>query len=205
MECQKRTKRVSFEDLLPGIERDALDLLRRLLTYDPRDRLSAAQALEHPYFRELHMGSEKLDKSPQIDYFDFEFEQYTLDKKILRELIFDEVLLYHSEEAREYYAQLKAQHPAGILELIYQRVGGMPQEPPSQRAEPVSDEKQGVESPGMEDVRTCPSTSENTSPEMPQPINQRAEKNPGDEHVAEVLPFDASMSTFEDSSKTPSL
>ena len=104
MECQKRTKRVSFEDLLPGIERDALDLLRRLLTYDSRDRLSAAQSLEHPYFRELHMGTEKLDKSPQIDYFDFEFEQYTLDKKILRELIFDEVLLYHSEEAREYYA-----------------------------------------------------------------------------------------------------
>ena len=38
-----------------------------------------------------------------MDYFDFEFEQYTLDKKILRELIFDEILLYHSKDAKEDY------------------------------------------------------------------------------------------------------
>lgn len=58
----------------------------------------------------------------KIDYFDFEFEQYTLDKKILRELILDETMMYHSQEAMDYYKNCKAKYPQGILEKIYQRV-----------------------------------------------------------------------------------
>ena len=53
-ECASKTKRVTFDALFPGIEKDALDLLRRLLCYDPAERLSAEQALEHPFFKELH-------------------------------------------------------------------------------------------------------------------------------------------------------
>ena len=122
LDCNKRTKHVSFEDLFPGIEKDAVDLMRKLLSYDPNERLSAAQALEHPYFKDLHQKETEPDNA-RIEYFDFEFEQYTLDKKILRELIFDEILLYHSKEARDYYQQCKIKYPNGVLELIYQRVG----------------------------------------------------------------------------------
>ena len=39
----------SLEALLPGAPPDGLDLLRRLLVFDPRARLSAAEALSHPY------------------------------------------------------------------------------------------------------------------------------------------------------------
>jgi serine/threonine protein kinase len=53
-ECATKTKRVTFEGLFPGIEKDALDLMRKLLCYDPAERLSAEQALEHPFFKELH-------------------------------------------------------------------------------------------------------------------------------------------------------
>ncbi len=53
-ECASKTKRVTFDALFPGIEKDALDLLRKLLCYDPAERLSAEQALEHPFFKELH-------------------------------------------------------------------------------------------------------------------------------------------------------
>lgn len=45
---------MNFEDVFPGIEKDALDLMKKLLTYDPSQRLSAAEALEHPFFKELH-------------------------------------------------------------------------------------------------------------------------------------------------------
>jgi serine/threonine protein kinase len=41
IECDKKTKKVSFETLFPGIEKDALDLMRKLLCYDPSERLSA--------------------------------------------------------------------------------------------------------------------------------------------------------------------
>ena len=113
---------MSFEELFPGIEKDALDLLRKLLCYDPAERLSAEEALEHPFFQELHQ-KENEPGNARIEYFDFEFEQYTLDKKILRELITDEILLYHSKEAREYYEKCKLKYPKGVLEILYQRVG----------------------------------------------------------------------------------
>lgn len=36
---------------------EALDLLRKLLTYDPRKRITAAQALQHPFFEDLWSGA----------------------------------------------------------------------------------------------------------------------------------------------------
>jgi len=42
----------SFLDILPEIGSDAKDLLEKMLTFDPRKRISASQALAHPYFAE---------------------------------------------------------------------------------------------------------------------------------------------------------
>ena len=39
----------SFEELLPNAPADGIDLLRRLLHFNPEKRLTAAQALKHPY------------------------------------------------------------------------------------------------------------------------------------------------------------
>jgi serine/threonine protein kinase len=72
-DCVKKTERVSFEELFPGIEKDALDLMRRLLCYDPAERMSAEEALEHPFFKELHQ-KENEPGNARIEYFDFEFE-----------------------------------------------------------------------------------------------------------------------------------
>lgn len=38
---------------------------------------------------------------------EFEFECFTLDKQILRELILDEVIQINSREATEYYKELQ--------------------------------------------------------------------------------------------------
>ena len=72
-DCVRKTKRVSFEELFPGIEKDALDLMKRLLCYDPAERLSAEEAMEHPFFKELHQ-KENEPGNARIEYFDFEFE-----------------------------------------------------------------------------------------------------------------------------------
>lgn len=162
-DCVKKTKRVSFEELFPGIEKDALDLLRRLLCYDPAERISAEEALEHPFFKELHT-KEPEGVQARIDYFDFEFEQYTLDRKILRELIMDEILLYHSKEARDYYEKCKAKYPKGVLEILYQRVGAAPTVslPPTTTSNNSSACKQAQSAQrmdeSMEDVDTAPGT-----------------------------------------------
>ncbi|KAM4865428.1 LOW QUALITY PROTEIN: mitogen-activated protein kinase 15 [Thomomys bottae] len=50
-----RRPRPSLEALLPAdTPPDALDLLRRLLTFAPHRRLSASEALRHPYVRRFH-------------------------------------------------------------------------------------------------------------------------------------------------------
>lgn len=39
--------------LIPYCSADCIDLIQQLLTYDPEKRISAKQALKHPYFKEL--------------------------------------------------------------------------------------------------------------------------------------------------------
>ncbi|KAJ1835864.1 Cyclin-dependent kinase catalytic subunit [Coemansia sp. RSA 2711] len=43
----------NLTDLLPGLDADGIDLLKRMLTYDPAHRISAKQALAHPYFNDI--------------------------------------------------------------------------------------------------------------------------------------------------------
>lgn len=42
-----------LEKLLPSVTKDYLDLLHKLLIYDPNDRISADEALKHPFFSDL--------------------------------------------------------------------------------------------------------------------------------------------------------
>ena len=48
-----------LEALLPGAPPDGLDLLRKLLRFDPRARLSAEAALAHPYVAQFHCAADE--------------------------------------------------------------------------------------------------------------------------------------------------
>lgn len=41
----------NFEELFKGANPQAIDLVKRMLTYDPEDRISVREALEHPYLK----------------------------------------------------------------------------------------------------------------------------------------------------------
>ncbi|KAL6099781.1 mapk15 [Pungitius sinensis] len=57
--------RIPFEELLqPSSPPDALDLLRGLLVFNPDKRLTAEQALQHPYVARFHNPS----KEPALNY-----------------------------------------------------------------------------------------------------------------------------------------
>ncbi|KAM5137329.1 mitogen-activated protein kinase 15 isoform 3-T3 [Callospermophilus lateralis] len=57
----------SLDDILPpDTPRDALDLLRKLLVFAPSKRLSAAQALQHPYVRRFHCPSREWTHDTEV-------------------------------------------------------------------------------------------------------------------------------------------
>jgi len=43
---------VSLQKLIPQLDANGIDLLERMLVYEPGRRISAKQALQHPYFFE---------------------------------------------------------------------------------------------------------------------------------------------------------
>ncbi|XP_050935794.1 mitogen-activated protein kinase 9-like [Cucumis melo] len=74
----------------------ALFLLERLLAFDPKCRLTAAEALADPYFN--GMAKQELEPSIQpISKLEFEFERRKLSKDDVRELIYAEILEYHPQ------------------------------------------------------------------------------------------------------------
>jgi len=56
-----------------------------------------------------------------IDYYDFEFEQYSINMDILKELLTDEIIMANSKKARVLNRELKERYPQGVLEIIYDR------------------------------------------------------------------------------------
>lgn len=58
------------------------------------------------------------DDEPSCDFvsaFDFDFELYSLKKDEFKDLIFDEIMMYHDENLLKEYMQSKAHYPTGML------------------------------------------------------------------------------------------
>ncbi|KAJ1338985.1 cyclin-dependent kinase 2 [Batrachochytrium salamandrivorans] len=44
-----------FSEIVPNLDMDGLDLLQRMLAYDPAARISAKKAINHPYFKDVDL------------------------------------------------------------------------------------------------------------------------------------------------------
>lgn len=79
-----------FPTLFPHANPDALDLLDRMLAFNPQSRISVTEALEHPYLHIWHDASDEPD-CPSTFNFDFEIVD---DVQEMRRMILDEVFRF---------------------------------------------------------------------------------------------------------------
>lgn len=108
--------KVPFAHLFPKANPLACDLLERLLTFDPAERITVEEALKHPYLAELHCEEDE----PTCDDFDtdeFLFEYASPTKQDLRELLYAELM--ENYEVDDY-------EPSGPLETMHLMQGALP-------------------------------------------------------------------------------
>jgi mitogen-activated protein kinase 7 len=93
--------KVTFQKLFPQANPDALDLLDKMLAFDPSSRISVEEALEHRY---LHIWHDASDEPACPTTFDFHFEVVE-DVQEMRKMILDEVVRFR--------AHVRQQQPSG--------------------------------------------------------------------------------------------
>ncbi|RDY14426.1 Mitogen-activated protein kinase 19, partial [Mucuna pruriens] len=100
MRMQKKQP-VPFEKKFPNADPLALRLLQKLLAFDPKNRLTAQEALADPYFK----GLAKVEREPSckpISKVEFEFERRRMTKEGVLELLYREMLEYHPQLLKDY-------------------------------------------------------------------------------------------------------
>jgi len=79
----------------------ACDLLEKLLDFNPDTRITAVQALAHPYLQELHLEAEE-PVCTTLDPAEFNFELKKLNREDLKVLVHKEIVTNYP---RDEYSQ----------------------------------------------------------------------------------------------------
>ncbi|XP_062858675.1 mitogen-activated protein kinase 7 [Trichomycterus rosablanca] len=101
---------VPLTKLYPEAEPDALDLLGAMLRFDPRDRISVCQALEHPYLSKYHDPD---DEPVCVPAFDFEFDRQPMSREQIKEAILAEIQDFHRKKQGSRKIQFKPLQRSG--------------------------------------------------------------------------------------------
>ena len=59
LESLPPTKNKKLKDMFPTASEESLDLLKKLLQFNPNKRLTVEQALQHPYVAQFHNSDEE--------------------------------------------------------------------------------------------------------------------------------------------------
>eukprot|EP01027_Heterolobosea_sp_BB2_P018366 GEZU01025886.1.p1 GENE.GEZU01025886.1~~GEZU01025886.1.p1 ORF type:complete len:456 (+),score=56.72 GEZU01025886.1:193-1560(+) len=60
------TEGTGIVKMLPHASPECLDLMHKMLAYNPDDRITARQALQHPYFRDLRMAERRMKSARKV-------------------------------------------------------------------------------------------------------------------------------------------
>jgi len=106
----------------------AIDLLQKLLRFNPTTRFTATQALQHPYLAEMREGqTNPLFSMPSmaVGHEGWDFEDETLDEEKIRSLILEEIMLDNPALREKLQGDKMGQPPTAvpILKCVPTRPG----------------------------------------------------------------------------------
>ena len=96
IEALPKSPKTDFRRMFRGASEDAIDLVNRMLQFDPRKRITVAEALEHPWLKALH------DPATEPEYaqthgggvFKFDFEEEKMQEADVRQKVWEEMCHY---------------------------------------------------------------------------------------------------------------
>jgi len=83
-----------FKQVFAGASSAAIDLLEKMLVLDPDYRITAADALEHPYLRQYHDPEDE----PTAEAVDLSFEKFDLGISEWREYVWTEIVAFEAAQ-----------------------------------------------------------------------------------------------------------
>jgi len=125
--------KMPFSRIYPNASPLALDLLEKMLRFNPTTRITVTEALAHPYFADL--------RNPEFETvcakpFDFSFEAVPASKEVLQQFMWDEVYDFRPW-LRGQRGEGRPRGPDGLSSSVTGGVGvgdgvyeGIPQPPP---------------------------------------------------------------------------
>ncbi|CAN0861592.1 Mitogen-activated protein kinase 7 [Linum grandiflorum] len=93
IETLAHSRGVRFSHLYPRADPLAIDLLRKMLVFDPTKRITVNEALMHPYMSGLY---DSRRNTPAAQAINLDIDE-SLGEKLIREMMWDEMLLYHRD------------------------------------------------------------------------------------------------------------
>jgi len=103
----KVAKHKSLKDLFPGLSPEGLDLIKRLLQFNPNRRPSVEQALNHPYMTQFHCEEEEISCKKVIE---IPLDDHKYSIKDYREKLYGDIRKKRKEQRKEYGAHLQMKH-----------------------------------------------------------------------------------------------
>lgn len=82
------------------VDPEGLDLLRKLLIFDPKRRFKVEDALAHPYLSGFYCPDDEPTARP-LSELEFEFERMDLNKEQIKDCIYEEILLHHFPDLKQ--------------------------------------------------------------------------------------------------------